>query len=160
LEERKLELLGEGTRRWDLIRSGTYAERAIAVQQEMAATINDIKTLGYHHFANGNDFPAYIWIKKVALTNPLTYDCAATDTLTNPAAYPAWRGQYNYSANATVASKVVGTTHNVAIQGCSAILTLPVQKLLLYKPMVILKLTGELIWPRLLPCTKETFFRA
>jgi hypothetical protein len=117
LEERKLELLGEGTRRWDLIRSGTYAERAIAVQQEMAATINDIKTLGYHHFANGNDFPAYIWIKKVALTNPLTYDCAATDTLTNPAAYPAWRGQYNYSANATVASKVVGTTHNVAIQG-------------------------------------------
>jgi hypothetical protein len=117
LEERKLELLGEGTRRWDLIRSGTYAERAIAVQQEMAATINDIKTLGYHHFANGNDFPAYIWIKKVALTNPLTYDCAATDTLANPAAYPAWRGQYNYSANATVASKVVGTTHNVAIQG-------------------------------------------
>ena len=117
LEERKLELLGEGTRRWDLIRSGTYAERAIAVQQEMATTINDIKTLGYHHFANGNDFPAYIWIKKVALTNPLTYDCAATDTLTNPAAYPAWRGQYNYSANATVASKVVGTTHNVAIQG-------------------------------------------
>jgi hypothetical protein len=117
LEERKLELLGEGTRRWDLIRSGTYAERAIAVQQEMAATINDIKTFGYHHFANGNDFPAYIWIKKVALTNPLTYDCAATDTLANPAAYPAWRGQYNYSANATVASKVVGTTHNVAIQG-------------------------------------------
>ncbi|WPU92831.1 RagB/SusD family nutrient uptake outer membrane protein [Mucilaginibacter sabulilitoris] len=117
LEERKLELLGEGTRRWDMIRSGTYAERAIAVQQEMAASINDIKTLGYHHFANGNDFPAFIWIRKVALTNPLTYDCPTTDTLINPAAYPAWRGQYNYSANATVASKVVGTTHNIAIQG-------------------------------------------
>lgn len=117
LEERKLELLGEGTRRWDMIRSGTYSERAIAIQQEMAATINDIKTQGYHHFANGNDFPAYIWIKKVALANPLTYDTAPADTLGNPAAYPGWRGQYNYKANATVASKVVGTTYNVAIQG-------------------------------------------
>jgi hypothetical protein len=117
LQERKLELLGEGTRRWDMIRSGTYSERAIALQQEMATTINDIKTQGYHHFANGNDFPAYIWIKKVALSNPLTYDCAATDTLTNPAAYPSWRGQYNYSTNATVASKVVGSAHNLAIQG-------------------------------------------
>ncbi|WP_448702373.1 RagB/SusD family nutrient uptake outer membrane protein [Mucilaginibacter sp. AW1-3] len=117
LEERKLELLGEGTRRWDMIRSGTYSERAIAIQQEMAATINDIKTLGFHHFANGNDFPAYIWVKKVALTNPLTFDCAAADTIANPAAYPAWRGQYDYTKIPAVASKVVGTTHNIAIQG-------------------------------------------
>lgn len=116
-KERKLELLGEGTRRWDMIRSGTYSEKAIAVQQDMATLINDLNTKGYHQFANGNVMSNYIWIKKVALTNPLTYDCAATDTITNPAAYPAWRGQYNYSANATVASKVVGTTHNVAIQG-------------------------------------------
>ncbi len=117
LQERKLELLGEGTRRWDMIRSGTYAERAIAVQQEMATVISSIKTQGYYHFANGNDFPAYIWIKKVTLTNPLTYDCAATDTFTNPAAFPAWRGQYNYKSLPAVASKVVGTTYNVAIQG-------------------------------------------
>ncbi|MEO6521858.1 MAG: RagB/SusD family nutrient uptake outer membrane protein [Mucilaginibacter sp.] len=117
LQERKLELLGEGTRRWDMIRSGTYSVRAIAIQQEMATTINDIKTNGFHHFANGNDFPAYIWIKKVALINPLTFDCAPADTLANPAAYPAWRGQYDYTKIATVAGKVVGTTHNVAIQG-------------------------------------------
>jgi len=116
-KERKLELLGEGTRRWDMIRSGTYSEKAIAVQQDMATLISDLNTKGYHQFANGNIMSKYIWIKKVALTNPLTYDCASTDTLTNPAAYPAWRGQYNYSTNATVASKVVGTTHNVAIQG-------------------------------------------
>jgi len=116
-KERKLELLGEGTRRWDMIRSGTYSEKAIAVQQDMATLISDLNTKGYHQFANGNVMSKYIWIKKVALTNPLTYDCASTDTLTNPAAYPAWRGQYNYSTNATVASKVVGTTHNVAIQG-------------------------------------------
>jgi hypothetical protein len=117
LQERKLELLGEGTRRWDMIRSGTYSERAIAIQQEMATTIADLKAQGFHHFANGNDFPAYIWIKKVALTNPLTFDCAAADTLANFAAYPAWRGQYDYTKITAVASKVVGTTHNIAIQG-------------------------------------------
>jgi hypothetical protein len=114
LEERKLELLGEGKRRWDMIRSGTFSERAIAVQQDMATMVNDLKTQGYHTFANGNVISNYIWIKKVALANPLTYDC--TDT-TNLATYPAWRGQYNYSTIPAVSSKVVGTTHNVAIQG-------------------------------------------
>jgi len=123
LKERKLELLGEGTRRWDMIRSGTYSERAIAIQQEMATTVNDLNTLGYHHFANGNDFPAYIYIKKVALANPLTFDTPAADTIVangpvlNTATYPAWRGQYNYLTLPSVASKVVGTTHNIAIQG-------------------------------------------
>lgn len=117
LEERKLELLGEGQRRWDMIRSGTYSEKAIAIQQELLATVSDIKTFGYHHYANGNDFPAYIWTKKVVLTNPLTYDCASADTLANPAAFPAWRGQYNYSTLASISSKVVGLTHNIAIQG-------------------------------------------
>ncbi|WP_295649179.1 RagB/SusD family nutrient uptake outer membrane protein [uncultured Mucilaginibacter sp.] len=116
-EERKLELLGEGQRRWDMIRSGTFSTRAIAVQQDMAALVADLKAQGYHVFANGNVMSNYIWIKKVALTNPLTYDCASTDTLTNFAAYPAWRGQYNYSTLAAVSAKVVGTTHNVAIQG-------------------------------------------
>ncbi len=116
-QERKLELLGEGQRRWDMIRSGTFSEKAIAVQQDMTTLINDLKAQGFHQFANGNVLSNYIYIKKVALTNPLTYDCAATDTITNPAAFPAWRGQYNYSALPAVASKVVGTTHNIAIQG-------------------------------------------
>jgi len=114
MQERKLELLGEGTRRWDLIRSGNFSERAIAVQQEMATMISNIRTQGYHRFANGNEIPAYIWTKKVTLTNPLTFDC--TDT-TNAALYPAWRGQYNYKTITAVASKVSGTTLNVAIQG-------------------------------------------
>jgi starch-binding outer membrane protein, SusD/RagB family len=116
-EERKLELLGEGQRRWDMIRSGTFSERAVAVQQDMATLISDLKTQGYHVFPNGNVLSNYIYTRKVALTNPLTYDCAPTDTITNPAAYPAWRGQYNYSSLAAVSSKVVGTTHNIAIQG-------------------------------------------
>jgi hypothetical protein len=64
-------------------------------------------------FSNGNVIPAYIWTKMVHLDNPLTYDA---DT-TNPALYPGWRGQYNYSTIAAVAGNVSGTDHNVAIQG-------------------------------------------
>jgi hypothetical protein len=113
-QERKLELVGEGTIRWDMIRSGKFSERAIAVRQEMTTMINDLKTKGYHTFANGNQIANYIWTKMVALTNPLTYD--VTDS-TKPELYPGWRGQYNYSTIDAVKGKIVGTTHNLAIQG-------------------------------------------
>ncbi|MDE3182082.1 MAG: RagB/SusD family nutrient uptake outer membrane protein [Bacteroidota bacterium] len=111
LEERKLELAGEGTVRWDMILSGTFSERAIAVQQDMATMVNDLKSQGYHTFANGNVISNYIWTKMVHLDNPLTY---APDP-TNPALYPGWRGQYDYSTIPGL--KVVGTDHNVAIEG-------------------------------------------
>ncbi|PTQ95782.1 putative outer membrane starch-binding protein [Mucilaginibacter yixingensis] len=111
-QERKLELMGEGTRRWDMIRNGTYSERAMAVRQDMQNMYNGLRANGYYTFPNGNTISNYIWIKAVTLTNPLTYDC--TDT-TNLATYPAWRGQYNYSTIAGL--KVVGTTHNLSIQG-------------------------------------------
>ena len=113
LQERKLELLGEGTRRWDLIRSGKFAEKAIAIQQEMTTMVNNLRTQGYHVFANGNVISSYIWIKMVNLANPLTYDVSDS---TNPALYPGWRGQYDYSKISN-GPKVVGTNHNVAIQG-------------------------------------------
>jgi starch-binding outer membrane protein, SusD/RagB family len=114
LEERKLELLGEGTRRWDLIRSGKFPERAIAVRQEMTTMINNLKSQGYHRFSNGNVISNYIWTKKVNLSNPLTYD---TPDTTNPALYPGWRGQYNYITIEAIKSKVVSTDHNIAIKG-------------------------------------------
>lgn len=113
LEERKLELLGEGTRRWDLIRNGLMSKRAVEVRNEMKTMINDIKTQGYHTFSNGNTISAYIFTKMDSLGNPLTYEC--TDS-TNGALYPGWRGQYNY-LKTTVASKVKGTKHNVDIKG-------------------------------------------
>jgi hypothetical protein len=112
LNERKLELLGEGNRRWDLILSGKLSENAIAIQTEMTQMIADLKATGYHTFANGNTISSYIYTKAVALTPPLTFDC--TDA-TNPVLFPGWRGQYNWSTITTV--KVTGTTHNISIQG-------------------------------------------
>jgi starch-binding outer membrane protein, SusD/RagB family len=114
LQERKLELLGEGTRRWDLILSGKFVERANAVRTEMDNLISDLTTQGYHSFSNGNVISNYIYTKAVALTTPLTYEC--TDT-SDPTLFPGWRGQYNYSSLSAVASKVSGTTHNLAIKG-------------------------------------------
>ena len=113
-EERKLELLGEVTCRFDMIRSGEFAERAMAVRSEMTAMINDLQTQGYHQFANGNVISNYIYTKMVHLDNPLTDEC--TDP-TNPALFPGWRGQYDYSTIQAVAGKVDGTDHNVAIKG-------------------------------------------
>jgi hypothetical protein len=114
LQERKLELLGEGTRRWDLIRSGKFQERAIAVRQEMTTMINNLRSQGFHLFSNGNVISNYIRTRKVNVSNPLTYD---TPDTTNPALYPGWRGQFNYSSIDAIKSKVAGTDHNLAIKG-------------------------------------------
>lgn len=112
LQERKLELVGEGTRRWDLIRSGKFSEKAVAIRTQMANMISGLAANGSYTFANGNVISNYIWTKMVQLANPLTYD--VTDS-TNHALYPGWRGQYNYITIPAV--KVTGTNHNLAIAG-------------------------------------------
>lgn len=112
-EERKLEFFGEGIRRQNLIRSGKFPERAIGVRNEMTTMIRDLRAKGYHQFSNGRTISNYVWTKKVALSNPLTYDCTDID---NPALYPGWRGQYDWRQSA-VSGKVKGTKHNLAIKG-------------------------------------------
>lgn len=112
LQERKLEFAGEGQRRWDLIRNGLFVEKAVEVRAEMSQMVADLQSKGYHEFANGNQIPMYIWVKSVHRANPLTYDADPTD----PALYPGWRGQYDYSTT-DAASAVKGTDHNLAIEG-------------------------------------------
>ncbi|MCR5361182.1 MAG: RagB/SusD family nutrient uptake outer membrane protein [Bacteroidales bacterium] len=111
--ERKRELLCEGAVRWDMILSGNFTERAIKARQDIQTMIDGIEANGYYEFANGRQIPAYIWIKEVKLDNTLTYDRDESD----PALTPGWRGQYDYSTIAAVASKVTGTDHNLAIKG-------------------------------------------
>ena len=113
MEERKLEFFGEGIRRWDMIRSGKFSEEAVKVHTEMTAMINDLKSQGYHKFANGRVISNYIWVKKVELKNPLTFDAPSSD---DPALYPGWRGQYDWSKS-DVAKAVKDTAHNIAIKG-------------------------------------------
>ena len=111
--ERKLELLGEGDIRWDMIRSGQFTERTQKVRAEMKAMIAGLEANGYYDFGNGRVISNYIWTKLVQKENPLTYDADPSD----PALYPGWRGQYDYASLSSIASKVKGTAHNLAIKG-------------------------------------------
>lgn len=111
--ERKRELLGEGDVRWDMIRSGKFTERTLAARAEMKTMIAGLESNGYYEFPNGRVVSNYIWTKLVKKDNPLTYDANPSD----PALFPGWRGQYNYSKLDAVASKVKGTAHNLAIEG-------------------------------------------
>lgn len=109
--ERKLELVGEGMRRWDMIRSGKFSEEAIRVRNEFKTMIASLRSKGFHTFANGNTISNYIYTKKAHLADPLTYESTDKE---NPILYPGWRGQYDWSKSTV---KVEGTDHNVAIKG-------------------------------------------
>lgn len=111
--ERKLELLGEGDIRWDMIRSGKFTERALAVRAEMKEMIAGLEADGYYTFSNGKTISNYVWIKSVKKENPLTFAADPTD----PALYPGWRGQYDYTKIDAVKGKVKGDKHNLAIKG-------------------------------------------
>lgn len=111
--ERKRELLGEGDVRWDMIRSGKFTERTQAVRAEMKAMIAGLEANGYYEFPNGRVISNYIWTKLVEKDNPLTFDANPSD----PALFPGWRGQFDYTKLDAVASKVKGTAHNLAIEG-------------------------------------------
>ena len=111
--ERKLELLGEGDVRWDMIRSGKFNERALAVRQEMADMTAGLEANGYYTFSSGRTISNYIWTKYVQVGGSSTAVVTqeATDE-SNPALYPGWRGIYNWGAATHTA-----TAKNLAIKG-------------------------------------------
>lgn len=114
-EERRLELLGEGDVRWDMIRSGKFNERAIKVRQEMEDMMAGLASNGYYTFASGRTISDYIWTKYVQI-NPGSSAAVVTQESTdknNPALYPGWRGIFNWNAaaHANINAK------NLAIKG-------------------------------------------
>ena len=109
--ERKLELLGEGTIRWDMIRSGKFNERAIAIRKEMADMTAGLQTNGYYTFPSGRTISNYVWTKYVQIGgNVATVTQTPVDT--DPALSPGWRGIYNWGIAAYTT-----TARNLAIKG-------------------------------------------
>jgi hypothetical protein len=109
--ERKLELLGEGTIRWDMIRSGKFNERAIAVRKEIVDMSAGLQTNGFYTFPSGRTISNYIWTKYVQIgANVATVTQTPVDT--DPALFPGWRGIYNWGVAAYTA-----TARNLAIKG-------------------------------------------
>ncbi|WP_423128194.1 RagB/SusD family nutrient uptake outer membrane protein [Gaoshiqia sp. Z1-71] len=111
--ERKLELLGEGDIRWDMIRSGKFNERAIAVRQEMAAMLTSLEANGYYTFPSGRTFSNYIWTKFVQVGSGSAAVVTQSPDESNPALYPGWRGIYEWGA----AAHANYPAKNLAIKG-------------------------------------------
>lgn len=114
-EERRLELLGEGDVRWDMIRSGKFNERATKVRQEMEDMVAGLASNGYYTFPSGRTISNYIWTKHVQL-NPGSSAAVVTQESTDPndpARFPGWRGIFNWNA----AAHANITAKNLAIKG-------------------------------------------
>ncbi len=109
--ERKLELLGEGAIRWDMIRSGKFNERAIAIRKEMADMTAGLQANGFYTFPSGRTISNYVWTKFVQVGGAVA-TVTQTPVDTDPALYPGWRGIYNWGVAAYTT-----TARNLAIQG-------------------------------------------
>ena len=110
--ERKLELLGEGDIRWDMIRSGKFNERAIAIRKEMADMTTGLESKGYYTFPSGRTISNYIWTKYVQIGGSTAVVTQESTNENDPALYPGWRGIYNWAATAHTSP-----TKNLAIKG-------------------------------------------
>lgn len=128
LEERKLELAGEGHTRWDMILSGKMPERIKKLRDTQIAMVNGLKTNGYYTFPEtGLTISNYIWTKAVNMTSfgistMLTGNANVDESNPNyPVLTPGWRGNcdkwtattYN-SGNGFTASS---GNRNIAIKG-------------------------------------------
>lgn len=127
--ERKLEFVGEGLRRWDLIRTGKLPQVAVEYRAKLVADVESMENNGYVAYDNGNVFPAYVWTKTMDAKSLLGYRLTTqTPSGLDPDSdeyallVPGWRGQHD--SWETVAEEddklnkiTAGDNTNVAIMG-------------------------------------------
>lgn len=121
LQERKLELAGEGHRRYDLIRTGKLPEKIKEMRDLQKAMVDGLESKGYYTFANGNTISNYIYVKAVnvadlGMTKMLTTQCSVDETdPTFGVRFPGWRGNCDlWTANGFTASE---KNRNLSIHG-------------------------------------------
>lgn len=128
LEERKLELAGEGHTRWDMILSGQMPERIKKLRDRQIAMINGLKTNGYYTFPEtGLTISNYIWTKAVNMTSfgiptMLTGNANVDESDSKyPVLTPGWRGNCDKWTAATynAGNGYTASTgnRNIAIKG-------------------------------------------
>ncbi|SDL17862.1 Starch-binding associating with outer membrane [Catalinimonas alkaloidigena] len=124
MQERKLELAGEGHLRWDMIITGKMPERIVEMRDEQEAMVQGLKTQGYYTFPEtGVTISNYIWTKMVnmadygldyMLTTQAPADIDPSDPL-YPVLYPGWRGNSDkWTSEGFIPSS---GERNMAIQG-------------------------------------------
>ena len=129
IAERALEFISENLRRWDLIRTGKLPEVAVNYRKALVADIATMKKDGFVKYANGNEFPAYVWTKMVDAKKLLGYRLTAQtpeglDPMSDEYAvcFPGWRGQHDSwetvaAEDGAEAKITAGDMTNVAILG-------------------------------------------
>ncbi|MDE5584826.1 MAG: RagB/SusD family nutrient uptake outer membrane protein [Muribaculaceae bacterium] len=98
IKERALEFVGEGVRRFDLIRTGMLPEAAVNNRRDMGRVLDELEAKGYAEFNNGNCLPAYVWVKSVDAKSLNGYRLTASTPAgmeDDPLLYPAWRGVHD-----------------------------------------------------------------
>ena len=98
IKERALEFVGEGVRRFDLIRTGLLPEAAVNNRRDMTKVLADIRDKGYAQFENGNMLPAYVWVKNVdsKILNGYRLTAGTPEGQeSDPVLYPGWRGVHD-----------------------------------------------------------------
>lgn len=123
-DERAREFVGEGLRRWDLVRTGKFPQVAVEYRAKLVKDMNDLKANGFVQYPNGNQFPAYVWTKMVDAKKEYGYRLTMQTPAgkeNDPVLYPAWRGQHDdwkaIAASYDNESAVKEGETNVAIKG-------------------------------------------
>ena len=127
IEERKFEFGGEGSRKWDLIRTNRLATDISAFHEECSKMISDLRSNGYHRFDNGNEISNFIWVKLVDAKDEygyrLTTQCP-DGMEDDPVLYPGWRGQNDNwvevaeeNGDRAKSALTAGNKTNLAIKG-------------------------------------------
>lgn len=119
-QERKLEFIGEGLRRWDLIRTGKLPQKIVALRTRQTAMYNGIVANHYYTFVetgmtiSDTIFTKSVNSKDLGMTAMLTTQCdVAPSSPMFPVKFPSWRGQHD---GWTAMDNVTGT-RNLAIMG-------------------------------------------
>lgn len=119
IKERALEFVGEGVRRFDLIRTGKLPKACVDDRKIMTAVLDGVRDNGYYTFDNGNQIPAYVWTKMVDAKTKygyrLTNQCTKEQE-SDPVLFPSYRGQHN-DWGSLYPSFAGNTLTNVAIKG-------------------------------------------
>ena len=117
--DRAFEFLGEGVRRFDLIRTGKLPKACVDDRKIMTEIVEGVEKNGYYTFDNGNQLPAYVWTKQVDGRALYGYRLTAQTPAgkeDDPVLYPGWRGQHD--GWGSVIAKVAGVNEtNTAIKG-------------------------------------------
>ena len=116
IDEFKRECIGDGDIKFAELRAGKFTELGKAMRAELKTVIAGLEKDGHYTFSNGRTLSNYIWTKLVDLSGNEVGVNTHNRVADDPARTPGWRGVYDYTTT-TSSGAVVGTKHNLAIEG-------------------------------------------